>query len=247
MGYDMYWKNPEAGEAEAVEAAREAFYAAARDRDALPEEEKGTFNRPRAEELGDWDAHEAYDGRSDRYQEAQDKVHAAFEAMHAAEASYFRLNIFGMARYREAMHQLGMVFDAGGHPPFPDAEDYGLTWEEYYEFQDPSESKPGEVSTLTQDKREAAAKLTAEADRVRAWHGPEIPGIPAHKFGSNDGWHVLPAECKAALDIYQRQLEQLGEDGVHALLERLEIDRGLWGRWVAYLNGAISHGGFKVH
>lgn len=248
MGYDMHWKQKDASEVAAVEAARKEFDAAVAERNELPKEEAGSFNAEKAKETGDWEAHEVYDGRTERFRQAQDRVHAAYEAMGQAEVSYFRLNIFGMSKWRQAMSTLGMAFEAGEVPQYPEPERYGLSGDELDEFlYGDEDNNPAAVSTLNALKRKGAEKWTAERDRVLAWHGPDTPGIPLHKFGSNDGWLVLPAECQAALEVYQGQLEKLGEEGLHAMLDALEINRGYWGQWVAYLNGAISHGGFEVN
>ena len=71
-------------------------------------------------------------------------------------------------------------------------------------------------------------------DAVLSWHGPEMPGIPAHKFWSNDGWIVTPAECQAAV----RTGRASPPPAEHA---------GIWERWLDYLDRASHHEGFEVH
>jgi hypothetical protein len=247
MGYDMYWRKIDPSEAQAVEAAREVWNQALKVRDALPEDEKGTFNRAKADAEfdGDWDAHGAYDGRTDRYIAAQDAVMAASRAQDEAEQSYFRLNIFGMSAWADLMYELGMIFDDGEHPAWPKAEDFGITDEdvEAVEYPEFFTTPPA----LTDAQRTAAQKYLTELDRILAWHGKETPGIPAHKFGSNDGWIVLPAECQAALAIYVAKLEEIGQDAMRNLVENKIGRPGRWAQWLAYLNGAITHDGFEVH
>lgn len=119
MGYDMRWRKVDDSEKVTVAAAREAFYAAISERGELPREEAGRLNRERFETNGSLDDHSVYDGRTDRYRAAQDKVEVASEAMDAAEQSYFRLNIWGMGRWRQVMSELGMAFDAGERPDWP--------------------------------------------------------------------------------------------------------------------------------
>ena len=78
---------------------------------------------------------------------------------------------------------------------------------------------------------ESYRKLSAP---VLAWHGPEIPGIPEHKFGTNDGWLVTPAECEAAVRIGR----QRSPPAQHA---------DIWADWLDYMDRARTHGGFEVH
>lgn len=131
MGYDMRWRKKDEAEASAVAAASDQFHAAVRDRNSLPEDEKGRFNMERAKELGDWDSHEVFDGRSDRYRAAQDRVSALADAMRDAEQSYFRLNISGMGWARGVMDQFGMVFeDPSDRPGWPKPEEFGTTYDD---------------------------------------------------------------------------------------------------------------------
>src|ERR1700761_2119173 len=112
MGYDMRYDQKPEGEAEAVKAAQELFNAACKERDALPKEEQGQhrdFKVLQAEGI-DIFSDEAFTGRSDRYRAAQAKVSAAMKDVNRAEKSYFRLNIFGMGKYRDLMEALGMVY-----------------------------------------------------------------------------------------------------------------------------------------
>jgi len=137
----------------------------------------------------------------------------------------FRLNIFGMARFADYMAERGMIFEAGQHPPFPEGG-----WDAHYRLRWPEDYKD-EPTTLSDEQIKA---LAAQVDEVLAWHGPEVPGIPAHKFGSNDGWIVTPAECEAAW--------RLGKDQP-APPDHEEY----WAKWLDYLHRAASNGGFEVH
>lgn len=155
-----------------------------------------------------------------------------FRGKHFADGDevYFRLNAWGMARYAGYMADRGMIFEAGEHPPFPKAEDFGLTWEQIEAYRYPEYA---EGVALTDDQRERAAKYQAENDAVLSWHGPEVPGIPAHKFGTNDGWIVTPAECQAAV--------KLGRE--HPPPEK---DPDYWAKWLDYMDRASRAGGFEV-
>lgn len=96
---------------------------------------------------------------------------------------YFRLNVWGMGDARQALFQIGIVRLAD-MPPFPKAEDYGL--DEYPDDDD---------NPASDDERRYL-------EAVRQWkespHG-EGPGIPLYKFGSNDGWLVLPIEVQSGV------------------------------------------------
>lgn len=245
MGYDMHWRKKDDSEEAAVAAARKVWDAAIAERNALPDGEQGQFNRAKFEAAGnDLDAHEVYDGRTGRYIAAQDKVMAASRAMDAAEQSYFRLNIRGMSLWCDVMYEPGMAFEDDEHPPWPKAEDYGLTQEQAWAAMDPEEY-PG--TDLTPQMLEAGKRMNAENDRILAWHGKaDTPGIPLHKFSSNDGWIVLPVECEAALRIYTAKLDEIGADTMHNFIGNKIGNRGRWAQWLAYLNGAITHDGFEV-
>ncbi|WP_146607611.1 hypothetical protein [Spongiactinospora gelatinilytica] len=231
-------------EQEAVAEARNAWNAAVTARDTLPREEAGKFNPAKADEIGDREAHDAYDGRTARYREAQDAVMAASEAMGAVRKSYFRLNIWGMARYREVMHQIGMAFQDDPYPAWPKAEDYGITHEQVWAAENPKEH-PAEFAAITPEIMDQVLAYQAEQDRVLSWHGKEMPGLPLHKFGSNDGWLVLPVECEAAVRIWRKQKGLRGEVLVR---DKLGSDDAFayWLEWIEFLQGAVTHDGFEV-
>ncbi len=148
----------------------------------------------------------------------------------AGDEGYFRLNIWGMGRYCEYMTERGMVFEAGQHPAWPEGNNDLLDRLKYPEFY------PDEPP-LTADEMQRAKEYRAANDAVLAWHGPEVPGIPMHKFSTNDGWLVLPAECEAAWRIGKDKPAPEGDE------EKQEY----WGKWLDYLHRAASHGGFEVH
>lgn len=247
MGYDMRYVRTPDGEAEAVAAARTVLQAAVAERDQIPREEMGRLNFERAKAMGDYDSHDSYDGRTERYHHAQDKVNAALAEMDKAQTSYFRLSIFGMCRYRVLMFDLGMVFEDEPYPEFPDVEDYGTTHEDFWALGDPGSS---EFAALTPERLEKANAFAAARRDVLGWHGKaDTPGIPIHKFGSNDGWIVWPAECEAAVRIWEKFVTDRGEENARAYVEaRVEgYDYDYWLRWIEYLRGAARHGGFEVH
>lgn len=146
------------------------------------------------------------------------------------EEIYFRLNIHGMGWCVDEMAARGMVFDAGQPPAYPMPDSFGLAWELVEAVEYPEDCPDAK---LTDEQREAVGKYLAERDAVLAWHGPEVPGIPVHKFGTNDGWLVLPAECEAAVRL-GRQSSPPAEYP------------DIWAKWLDYLERASRAGGFEV-
>jgi hypothetical protein len=242
MGYDMRWRTVDPSEKEAVAAAREVFYAVLRERDEVPDAEHGRFIRGSA----DADAHESYEGRTERYIKAQDKVTAASREMDAAENSYFRLNIWGMGRYRDLMETLGMAFEDDPHPPFPKIEDCGTNWNDVEAAEYPEDSAGYE---WTDERLRAALTYRERVNSVLAFHGKtDTPGIPLHKFGSNDGWIVLAVECEAAVRTWREFVAKEGDDAVANFVTNT-IGEGRaerWAEWIKYLAGAARHDGFLV-
>lgn len=73
-------------------------------------------------------------------------------------------------------------------------------------------------------------------DDVIAWlraTGDERPGIPLHKLCSNDGWWVTGAECRSALDIWERAGSPMPEE--------FRDD------WIPFLQAAAKNGGFRTY
>ena len=244
----MRYRKADPDEAAAVKFASDIFYSACAKRDELPKSEKGVLNFERAKSEGiDWDSHEAYDGRSDRYRAAQDKVHEAMAEMRDAEKSYFRLNGFGMSRYCDLMDHVGMMFtDPSECPEWPKPDGYGTSYDDLEALESP-EYYPDKQ--WNDEALRAAVAFTQAQDEVLSWHGAEIPGIPAHKFSSNDGWIVLPAECEAAVRIWRQFVAGEGEEKTAAVVAEYLGDGGMdyWLKWIAYLAGAVRHEGFEVH
>lgn len=245
MGYDMRWRKAEAGEEAAVDALRAEWDAACNARDALPRSEAGVPVRARVAAGASLDSDDAYEGRTPRWVAAQDQVRAASRAIREAEKSYFRLNIGGMGRYMRLMDRLGMVFEDDPHPPFPEPEDFGTTWDDVYAAESPEEY-PGHE--CTDGRLVAALKVKEASDAVLAFHGKaDTPGIPEHKFSSNDGWIVLPVEAEAAVRIWREFVAAEGEEKALAVVREHVGDTGYWLEWIAYLAGAVRHNGFEVH
>jgi hypothetical protein len=118
--------------------------------------------------------------------------------------TYFRRNIFGMGPTRDALERLEMGFWAENWvplPPFPSLADFGITdVDDEAHYRKVQQDEPWFEYEAISDAAKNFEAATAEHLR---WHGPEIPGIPLHKFCSNDGWHVTREECQAALVRYE--------------------------------------------
>jgi hypothetical protein len=243
MGYDMRWRKTDPSEKGAVSTVTEVFYAVVRERDLLPREEAGTWRRG----SDDMDSHESYDGRTERYAKAQDKVTGALRELRAAENSYFRLNISGMGRYRHLMETLGMAFEDDPHPPFPKPEDHGTDWDDAEAVDYPEDHAGHE---WTDERLRAALQYREAVNAVLTFHGKaDTPGIPLHKFGSNDGWIVLPVECEAAVRIWRDFVAREGEEAALNFVGNNlgNGDTSYWLEWIKYLAGAARHDGFEVH
>lgn len=240
MGYDMRFVTCPEGEAERVSAAQELFYKACDVRKSVPDEERGTLDRR------NWD--QIPDDASPRYKAAQRTVDAAYELLQHEEASYFRLNIWGMSHYHAAMAELGMVYRSRS-PHFPDPATYHgnavedeLWWGAVEHFEHGEALPEG----LGAEMVEAARRYAADCLETRRRHPDLGQVIPEHKFGSNDGWVVTPEEIRAALAVYEATPAELVNQVVGTHIGDGER-RDYWDRWIAYLRLAVSHDGFEVH
>lgn len=143
--------------------------------------------------------------------------------------SYFRLGISGMSATRQEMHRQGMLMTDYERPQYPSGD-----WSEDF----------------------------------KSWHPKNVAGIAVHKFGSNDGWIVTPEEIRAALAIYEQKLVEPGHAGGEETIDRggaelvgdkvlemlgvaapsliSDVDPGVWGRWIEWLEKAAERGGFEV-
>lgn len=157
---------------------------------------------------------------SGKWDQSRDQALAAYEEMSRAErnsGAYFRLNIWGMDRYREAMWDIeGMVNDVPT-PRFPDFDP------ERYESDD-----------------EYTAHYDRQALLVKA-RSPEAPGIPLYKLGSNDGWLVVPDECAQAVAAWERYCDEGGGQVFDD-----PDENAYWDAWIAFLRHCRDHGGFEV-
>lgn len=145
------------------------------------------------------------------------------------EHDYLRRNIFAGYPFGLAMIELGMGFDAGNPPEWPEESAYGV---EYKEWQDAEGKWQGGYVG------DRAAEYEQAMTDVRDWHGPvDKNGVPCHKiWGSNDGWHVTKKECEQALDAYR------------AAIAAGKTHPGIFGDdAIPFLECAAKFDGFETH
>lgn len=174
------------------------------------------------------------DRSSPEYAQAQAKVEEAYGRIRDADLNYFRLNNGGMGTMREHMYRLGMLAtEYADLPPWPAVDDFGLTQEEVWSGAVPAE------------KAEAYERFQAAHDAVVRWSPPDEPGIPVHKFGSNDGWVVTPRDIEGALAMLDKapaaQVEAIRADW------REEGGTSYFDDWLDFLRRAQAGQGFEVY
>jgi len=134
------------------------------------------------------------------------------------DSSSDQLSLYGTARGRILAYLREHNALVSCEPPEPPhAEDFGLDAPVPYPW-----------SVETDDPRVVA--FWAAHDASLATEIAE-PGIPAFKLESNDGWLVTPREIAATLDLLAAAPAPQDE---------------LITRFVAFLRGAVEHGGFTV-
>lgn len=128
----------------------------------------------------------------------------------------------GTTRLCQAMVELGMA-----HPsPVPDFPD-----SDHLDRRDFVDEQPATDRARTYMQALAA---------VQAEHGTRgaarLPGIPAHKLTSGDGWHVTADECAEALGAYELATTA---GAAHPAAFADDV--------VPFLRTATRYGGFRVH
>lgn len=179
--------------------------------------------------------------RRDNGTGTQDEVMAAWAEMDAADPTYFRWNVWGMMTGREILFRIGAMYDSTMGVGFPDAGDYGLDMEQVYEADGEIYPDPAKQANYEQYRLAVEIALTVPS--------PEQDRLPSHKFGSNDGWIVTPAECRAAVEIIDATSEErlrtaivdAGEEGDDIAYWVDEIKR-----FRNFLDYAAEHDGMEV-
>lgn len=265
-------------EAEKV-AAREAFEAAVEARNAIPGPDKSEWTDEMSNRLTelekqgvDWNiARLTVMGYSEEYLEAQRKVDEAMTAMSRADKSYFRLNIWGMGAYRNAMEDIGMGTFAYDMPNWPGLPD-GMDQQAFWDWQEEPDNVP-------EDQAAAYQALADQMSAHKSAHFDAGDAIPLHKFCSNDGWLVTEEECRMALNAFCAFVSDapLGslvmpwpELSLYANLNRADrtalvvaraeqlhlklapetvdtITEDYFCEWLAYLVRGSARGGFEVY
>lgn len=269
MGYDMYVRGTIPGITEAVQAAKDQYDAALRDRDALQAEaprwfseaEEANLTQEEREALGkvrsaemqrlmDEEGVDFWQARhmvgavkpSEAWLAADRRVHQASAAVSVADKQYFRLNIWGMGKMRDSMYELGMLavnYPSQDWPERPEGVDEKVL-EEAWELE---EEERLEHSVLA-----VREYFQAVADH-KSWSPPDEPGLPVHKFGSNDGWLVTPHDIHGALAIFDLQQKENPDlvAKVRADWAGDDADSNTFDEWIAWLRIAEDFGGFEVY
>lgn len=114
-------------------------------------------------------------------------------AQEGDEPTYFRRSIW-ISNFLNALVELNMGFwsPAPIWPTPPEPQDEHLSFD-----------VDDEYVALTDEGREYLRRV----ESTKSTHGEcRTPGIPTHKFSTNDGWHVTRDECAQALESYRRAL-----------------------------------------
>jgi hypothetical protein len=156
--------------------------------------------------------------------------------------SYFRLNIWGMARARSVMSRMGML-DVFALPRFAEPSEFGLEEEPPLFDDDGVEIEYPEGS--------AEARWIEAELRTRTIESAGV--MPGYKLSSMDGWLVSPGEIERSLATYRGFCAASGIDSKSFIprsavdyLDLDEKDLDWWPDWIRWLETARDHGGFRV-
>lgn len=139
------------------------------------------------------------------------------------EPDYFHRTIWIRA-FCDTLVAYGMGFYSPT-PPWPKSPS---PFENHVRYDEDTDEEIG----LTQDGRHYLERCA----HIIWTHGETTtPGIPLHKFSSNDGWHVTRIECAQALEAYEKALPRLGHP------EEFRDD------FIPFLHVAVKRDGFTVH
>lgn len=250
MGYDMRTVIKPEGEEVALARIAEPYNRAIETRDAIPRSERGFLTDAEMKADG-WGAIPG--NASARYRAAQAEVMRLADLRDRTKRSYFRLNVWGMGNVRRAMFALGMAYDSPEDrewPTWPEdvghvvealQDDNGKGVPEYLAEWYPEKGEPTEVEL------DRAKLYVAESDEIRRHHPEGGTTIPLHKFGSNDGWVVTPAECLEALAAWHGRSAGERDDALQDAKITGADWEDLWKRWLEFIELAAHCDGFEVH
>ena len=247
----MRWREVPQSERDEVAALNKERQVASAELKSIPKAESGIMNRAWLEKNDhDFNDPAAWIGRSEQYVQAAARVSDLDDEIAAVMKSYFRFNVSGMSRAVDIMLRLGMCYNDEmlTFPTLP--ADSPATWDDVHALGYPDDPAYDECrAAMTPEARADAEAYNTELARVLAFHSQaDTPGIPEHKFSSNDGWLVVPAECEAAVSIWNAALAEHGEAQVRTLVTVIlgESNHDYWLDWIQFMADAARHGGFVV-
>lgn len=145
---------------------------------------------------------------------------------------YLRRSVWGMRPTVAALVALGAAYESPGPR---DRDGTFLLWAHLPEWRPEwaKALKRDEVpADPVYDQREAALEHLLSAPGAY-----DTPGIPSHKFTSNDGWHVTRIECASAVAIIERAPTPWPPDVAEFMRDDV----------LPFLQTAARHDGFRVH
>lgn len=156
---------------------------------------------------------------------------------------YLRRNIWGMGRFRERLLDLDLLYRArGADPGWPNlpGREYDAAGQLIHPFDDPEHWKrtDGDYEPVSEAAKAYQDQITAYLKDTR----DERPGIPVHKFSSNDGWWITAAECQSFIQLWERA----GCPDLMPVEWRAE-DPDAEDDIIPFMRQAASHGGFRVY
>lgn len=160
-----------------------------------------------------------------KHDEAQQAMVAALVRLYLAERTRFELSGGSMTHALNFMDRFDMIDLDAVHPQFPRQQDYAIT-PEMWDY--PEDGEVPEPLAAYQRAHRAATDAQAE----------KPAGIPLYKLQTNDEWLVTSDEIRAALTARAAAAELTPA--------RPEPDTFWWPHWLAFLELAADHGGFRV-
>lgn len=212
MGYDMYFAEGKRDDWR-YDQAKKAFEEALVVRDAQSDAWRETLTINKRD-------YEAYEKLFDAWP-PQAAVNEALREM-IYWGGDFRLNIWGMGKWREVAFEHGYLNTSAVEPKgWDDLRSYDWFMEQLPEDAD------DKAVTLAERKYEI------EKRKLTDIQPSPLSGIPAYKLGSNDGWLVTVDECKWVSDR-------------HRLDNNVSFGEDYLDRFMVYIHDAQYYGGFRV-
>ena len=167
----------------------------------------------------------------------EEKVLPLIEKDERTHKNYFRLNIWGMGVCRRLMDEREML-EWEAHPGWPTREEFGVP-----------EELAGEIrldDEKSYDPKSPAGMYVAAMKHVL--EGDTGGPMPAYKLSDNSGWLVTPEEIKRSLAAYgENGGKEADAGGVTTIEDGEAAEVEWWPEWIAWLEEAAKHGGFRVY